>query len=70
MTLGKDGAMIILKENVIFVPAPKIKKVVDATGAGDAFAAGFLYGFTHGKSLKVRQIRCANGGARNWPNWR
>jgi sugar/nucleoside kinase (ribokinase family) len=52
MTLGKDGAMIILKENVIFVPAPKIKKVVDATGAGDAFAAGFLYGFTHGKSLK------------------
>jgi sugar/nucleoside kinase (ribokinase family) len=52
MTLGKKGAVVVLKENVIYISAPKVKKVLDATGAGDAFAAGFLYGFTHNKSLK------------------
>jgi len=28
-----------------------VSKVVDVTGAGDLFAAGFLYGFTNGKTL-------------------
>jgi sugar/nucleoside kinase (ribokinase family) len=33
--------------------APVAGGVVDTTGAGDAYAAGFLYGLTHGRPLAV-----------------
>lgn len=51
-TMGGDGALIITKDDLILIPAEKVK-TVDSTGAGDMFAAGFLYGYSKGFSLKA-----------------
>lgn len=48
---GKDGAYVGHDDGVLFVPARTVR-VVDTTGAGDMFAAGFLYGLVRGKSLE------------------
>ncbi len=48
VTLGADGAAVVTGKEVRRIPALPIEKVVDTTGAGDLFAAGFLYGATHG----------------------
>lgn len=42
ITMGADGAMVIHNGEIVTVPAFKVDRVVDATGAGDLFAAGFL----------------------------
>ena len=39
-------------DNNFELPAEKIEKLVDTTGAGDAFAAGFLYGLVNDFDLK------------------
>ena len=52
ITMGADGAMAIHKGEVVSVPAFAIDKVVDATGAGDLFASGFLLGMARGQSLE------------------
>ena len=36
--------MVASKDGVVAVPASPIKELVDTTGAGDLFAAGFLFG--------------------------
>lgn len=51
VTLGKKGCYVQNKKNSYVIPAYKTK-VVDTTGAGDAFAAGFLYGILSGKNLQ------------------
>lgn len=51
VTLGKEGALVGSKGQVIAVPAEG-GKPVDTTGAGDHFAAGFLYGQCIGASLE------------------
>lgn len=54
-TLGDKGSRIegTSIEKPIHIPAVKIIKLVDPTGAGDAYRAGFLYGYIHGQSLPV-----------------
>lgn len=50
LTLGSRGALICRGKETVYVdPVPT--SVVDTTGAGDAFAAGILYGLTHQQSL-------------------
>ena len=52
MTCGADGAVVAHKGDIIRIPAEEIGELVDTTGAGDQFSAGFLYGYTHGFSMK------------------
>ena len=52
ITRSEKGAVIISKDGQIKIDAVPVEKVVDTTGAGDQFAAGFLYGFTEGKTLE------------------
>lgn len=48
VTRSEKGAVIIESKMTISIPAVPIESLVDATGAGDAYAAGFLYGYTQG----------------------
>lgn len=52
LTRGEKGALIKTKDQSVEIGAPKVSKVVDTTGAGDQFAAGFLYGFTNDMDLQ------------------
>ena len=51
MTRGADGSLLSDRGSRLEVEAEPVPRVVDTTGAGDLFAAGFLFGFTHGHDL-------------------
>jgi sugar/nucleoside kinase (ribokinase family) len=48
MTRGAKGSVVLTAHGPEEVPAAPVARVVDTTGAGDLFAAGLLYGLTHG----------------------
>ena len=59
VTRSEKGCVIVSKDGTAAVPAAPIQKLVDATGAGDLFAAGFLFGLARGRDHQF----CARLGA-------
>jgi sugar/nucleoside kinase (ribokinase family) len=59
ITRSELGSLVVTADEVHEVPAAPVTRVVDTTGAGDLFAAGFLFGLTRGRPLP----ECARIGA-------
>src|SRR4051812_19599646 len=59
ITRSEKGCLVVTREATDAVPAAPVAKVVDATGAGDLFAAGFLVGLSRGAD----NCTCARLGA-------
>jgi sugar/nucleoside kinase (ribokinase family) len=51
LTRSEKGCVIARGGEVHVVDAAPVERVIDTTGAGDQFAAGFLYGLTHDRGL-------------------
>lgn len=60
LTRSEQGSVVVDGQQKIVQRAYPVAKVVDATGAGDAYTAAFLYGWTNGRSL----AECADLGSR------
>lgn len=59
LTRSEKGSLVIHEGEQFHVDIERMGQVVDTTGAGDLYAAGFLFGLTHGKSPK----ECGRMGA-------
>jgi sugar/nucleoside kinase (ribokinase family) len=59
ITRSEHGSVVVAGEETHEVAAARVDEVVDTTGAGDLYAAGFLFGLTHGQPLD----RCAELGS-------
>ena len=71
ITLGERGSVTFLKDDIVHVPAFKVK-AVDTTGAGDVFHGGYLYGIMKGWPIKktltfasaMSALKCLKVGGR------
>ena len=51
ITRSERGSMVVTADETVDVPAAPVERLVDTTGAGDLYAAGFLHGLTRGRPL-------------------
>jgi sugar/nucleoside kinase (ribokinase family) len=51
LTRSEHGSVVAGGDEVVAVPAERVARVADTTGAGDLYAAGFLFGLTQGRDL-------------------
>ena len=51
LTRSERGSVVMAGEEVHVIDAEPVDRLVDTTGAGDQYAAGFLHGLTHGRDL-------------------
>ena len=58
ITKGSSGSVIVSGNDITEVDAKKVEKVVDTTGAGDLFAAGYLHGYIN----KLSPLECLDHG--------
>ncbi|MDQ3757136.1 MAG: adenosine kinase [Actinomycetota bacterium] len=59
VTRSEHGSVVVTGEGRLAVPAAPVAQVADTTGAGDLYAAGFLFGLARGMELR----RCAELGS-------
>ena len=52
ITRSSKGSVVVTPSEVITMPAEPVKKVIDATGAGDQYAAGFLFGYARNRRMR------------------
>jgi sugar/nucleoside kinase (ribokinase family) len=52
VTRSEKGCLVVTREETTAMPASPVARVVDATGAGDLFAAGFLVGLSRGTDYR------------------
>jgi sugar/nucleoside kinase (ribokinase family) len=52
LTRSEHGSVVVSGANTHAIPAVPVEKVVDTTGAGDQYAAGFLFGLARGRPLE------------------
>ena len=59
ITRSEHGSVIVSGDEVHTVPAHRVNEVLDTTGSGDLYAAGFLFGLTQQRNL----VDCARLGS-------
>ena len=67
VTRSEKGCVVASKDGVVAVPAFPISKLVDTTGAGDLFAAGFLFGLVRNAGYENAGRLGRAGGGRSDP---